>query len=135
MIIKQVALNTNLEDESILTILFAQDDGVESSIQRLAPEGWSGMDQPSKLSWVQSEVASHLGSTNYADPFVLEYPDRTAKMDAISDFGNLPGWASWSGQDAEDWINANVTDLASAKVALVSMARAIVYLRDIVIDR
>jgi len=50
--------------------------------------------------------------------------------DAETGFGALPGWATWSAAEAADWIEANVTDLASAKVALTAMARAIVFLRD-----
>lgn len=43
---------------------------------------------------------------------------------------NLPGWATWTATEAETWINDNVTDLASAKVALKAMAKMLVYLRD-----
>ena len=50
------------------------------------------------------------------------------------DFQGLPGWATWTAQEAEDWIEANVVDLASAKVALQAMARAIVFLRNVTID-
>ena len=42
----------------------------------------------------------------------------------------VPGWASWRDEEAVDFINANVTDLASAKRVLVAMARVIVALRD-----
>lgn len=45
-------------------------------------------------------------------------------------FGDLPGWASWTADQAADWIDVNVTDLASAKVALTAMAKAIVFLRE-----
>jgi len=55
-------------------------------------------------------------------------PQDAAKLD----FTNLPGWATWSAQGAGDWIDANVTDLASAKNVLQNMAKAIVYLRDYV---
>lgn len=46
---------------------------------------------------------------------------------------NLPGWASWSASEAEQFIETNVTDLASAKTVLISMAKAVVYLRDIIL--
>lgn len=45
-------------------------------------------------------------------------------------FGELPGWSSWTADEAETWIEDNVDDLASAKVALKAMARAVVLLRD-----
>lgn len=42
----------------------------------------------------------------------------------------IPGWASWTEQRAINYITANVTDLASAKVVLVAMARMLVALRN-----
>jgi len=51
-----------------------------------------------------------------------------------ADFQNLPGWATWTASQAENWIQSNVTDLASAKVALVAMAKAIIYLRNVSVD-
>ena len=44
---------------------------------------------------------------------------------------NLPGWSTWTAQEASDWIDANVIDLDSAKLALSNMAKAIVYLRNV----
>jgi len=55
-----------------------------------------------------------------------QLPDEVAR----DSFENLPGWATWSGDEAATWIETNVTDLASARVALSAMARAIVALRD-----
>jgi len=51
------------------------------------------------------------------------------KQEGKQDFANLPGWATWSAAEAEQWIEDNVTNLATAKTALKAMARAIVYLR------
>lgn len=50
-----------------------------------------------------------------------------------ADIRNLPGWATWSADQAESWIQANVTDLTSAKVALRAMARMIIFLRNSVL--
>lgn len=55
-----------------------------------------------------------------------QLPDEAAE----DGFANLPGWAAWTADEAEAWIESNVMDLASAKVALTAMARAICYLRD-----
>ena len=57
---------------------------------------------------------------------VEQLPDERA----ADDFASLPGWAAWTADEAATWIEENVTDLPSAKVALVAMARAIVALRD-----
>jgi len=43
----------------------------------------------------------------------------------------MPDWASWTATEASDWIETNVTDLASAKLVLQKMAMAIIYLRDV----
>lgn len=42
----------------------------------------------------------------------------------------IPGWALWTEQEALDYIDINVTDLASAKTVLKAMARLLVALRD-----
>jgi len=41
-----------------------------------------------------------------------------------------PGWATWTEEQAIQYIQSNVVDLASAKVALVAMARLLVALRN-----
>lgn len=52
------------------------------------------------------------------------------KAGADAQAANIPGWASWTEQETLDWIEANVTDLASAKQALKAMSRMIVALRN-----
>lgn len=42
----------------------------------------------------------------------------------------IPGWALWDEAQAVDYIDTNVTDLASAKTVLVAMARLLVAQRD-----
>jgi hypothetical protein len=41
----------------------------------------------------------------------------------------LPGWATWTADQAADYIEANVVDLATAKEVLKKMAMMLVYLR------
>jgi len=67
---------------------------------------------------------------------------------ARQDFLNLPSWASWTAQEAEDfihgdvlnamgkaeleaWININVTTLATAKTALILLGQELIDLREI----
>lgn len=45
----------------------------------------------------------------------------------------LPGWATWTAIEADAWIVNNVTDLASAKIALRAMAKMLIFLRDSVL--
>ena len=52
------------------------------------------------------------------------------ETNAAADFASIPNWADWTPAEAEAWIDANVTDLASAKVALGKMAYAIMVLAD-----
>lgn len=61
------------------------------------------------------------------DSVTLEQLPNEAARDG---FGALPGWATWTAAEAAQWIQDNVVDLPSAKIALSAMARAIVYLRD-----
>lgn len=42
----------------------------------------------------------------------------------------IPNWATWTEAQTVNYITANVTDLASAKVVLVAMARMLVALRN-----
>jgi hypothetical protein len=49
-----------------------------------------------------------------------------AEDQAIADIEALPGWATFSGDEAENWIEVNVTSLATAKTALKAMARLLV---------
>ena len=42
----------------------------------------------------------------------------------------IPGWATWDEAQAVAYIENNVKDLPSAKIALVAMARLLVALRD-----
>ena len=43
---------------------------------------------------------------------------------------NIPGWAAWDEAQAVSYVMDNVTDLASAKTVLVTMAKMLVALRD-----
>ena len=47
---------------------------------------------------------------------------------------NIPGWATWDVEQAVDYINTNVTSLATAKTVLVAMAKMLVVLRDIILS-
>lgn len=51
---------------------------------------------------------------------------------AIEAIAALPGWATWDGDQAEAWIETNVTNLASSKVAFKAMARMIIAERDVI---
>lgn len=126
--IKQVLID---ETDSAVVIGFIQDNGARGRIVRDVPDPTPG----NWRTWAALQIETWLENNNIGLPDETLFPDVTVPLQAKDDFENLPGWATWTGQEAADWIDANVTDLASAKTALAAMARAIMYLRDIVIER
>lgn len=56
--------------------------------------------------------------------------DLIDRINAERNIENIPGWATWDAQQAEDYIENNVIDLNSAKQVLKKMAILLVYLRD-----
>jgi len=57
--------------------------------------------------------------------------DAAAREAAANDAAaTIPGWATWDEATTLAWLDANVTDLASAKVAIKAMARMLLALRD-----
>lgn len=66
------------------------------------------------------------------DPDVLTDAQQAAAREARAetDAANIPGWARWTETEVLDYIDTNVTDLASAKVVLTAMARLLVALRN-----
>ena len=90
--------------------------------------------------WVHFDVEDEVAGDEQALVAVLEAHDAAGESqaqererkaeEARGGMTQLPGWATWTAQQAVDHIEANVTDLASAKAVLKGMAKAIVYLRD-----
>ncbi|MDH5670373.1 MAG: hypothetical protein OEY86_20420 [Nitrospira sp.] len=73
----------------------------------------------------------------YADGWVLaqielanQASQDTVQTGAKNAFSAVPGLATATGAEAEAWINANVTDLASAKVAITHLVKMIIALRN-----
>lgn len=52
------------------------------------------------------------------------------EAEADGQAANIPGWATWDETKTLAWLDANVTDLASAKTALKAMARMMIALRN-----
>lgn len=110
-------------------------DGHQVRIGLPVPDGWAGMTRQAKLQHCRDALAAHLATHTYAPALVPIYPDQAARDQAKDGFDALPGWATWTPAEAEDWIAANVHDLATAKQVLGRMAAAIMMLRDVVIER
>ena len=73
---------------------------------------------------VDDLLAAHDGSVKSAAEVAQE------KVDAARDGMRAHVFATVTADQAETWIENNVTDLASAKAALKQLAKAIIYLRD-----
>ena len=78
------------------------------------------------LDAIQAVITAHDPS----DLSTSEVKDEAATT-SLDEFATMPNWATWTAQEASDYIDTNVTDLASAKVVLQKMAMAIIYLRNI----
>jgi hypothetical protein len=84
------------------------------------------------------------GSIPEEDPTIITSAVRSAVLAALgvpeseadvqdgakAEIEDLPGWAAWSCAQATTWIDTNVTDLASAKLAMKKMACMLVALRN-----
>lgn len=125
---------TDEHDNASLVVAFTS-GGILGRLTLALPAEWDTWDRAQKVAWGKQQIVDHLAHYTYATPGEVIYPDTDAPEQAADDFEALPGWATWTGQEAADWIDANVVDLASAKTALTRMAQAIVYLRDVVIGK
>jgi hypothetical protein len=110
-------------------------EGVPARLALDLPVGWDSWTRPQRVTWARQQVAGHLLGNRYVSGGEVIFPDMIAPEAAKGDFENLPGWATFTAAEAEAWIETNVTSLATAKTALKAMSKAIVYLRDVVIER
>ena len=106
------------------------DEGARGAVSVEIPEGWGVWGRDAKIQWVKAWVEQHERSHSYLGAGKAVFPDPAARGAALDGFASLPGFASWTAQEAAEWIEANVIDIETAKSALARMARAIVYLRD-----
>ena len=54
----------------------------------------------------------------------------SVKMGAKTHAENIPSYATWTGAQAETWIENNVNNLASAKIVLKALAKMVIALRN-----
>lgn len=133
-----------LVEAKVFSVTFNASDGVLKTrgaplaleVLKSAVEGATPAETKANLEafcaqWVE---ANHL-LRMYADEppeGITERTDLVAdrEREARTGMSSLPGWATWTSQEAVDWVEVNVKDLASAKQCLKAMAKAICYLRD-----
>jgi hypothetical protein len=128
-LVKQSFLSLDSPVQAILRIEFST-NGVNTALVLSIPEDWETMTRAQKIDWAKQQITSHLTTNNYASSDEVVYPNAIDQEDAANAFEAMPGWATWSATEAEAWIEANVSNLATTKTTLKAMAKAIIYLRD-----
>lgn len=137
MWITGISINHILRDGEVISMIAVTFDcgGSFGALSLELPEEWSGWNRSEKVAWGKQQVQHHLESHDYSIPHGLVFPDKSAITTAKNEFQDLPGWAMWTDAEAAAWIEQNVNSLAEAKQVLKKMAQAVIYLRDIVIER
>ena len=130
--VADVLIDDNMEKMLYVVI---DDNGVQHEISVALPDRWGDWTRIEKVQWVRAWITEHAQTHRYIPGADVIFPDVALKDLALANFENLPGFATWTAQEANAWIEGNVIDLDTAKVALSRMAQALVYLRDIVIWR
>lgn len=69
-----------------------------------------------------------VSDPDWIDPNLPE--DVRKAIEAQRDLAGSPGWADWTVEEAETYIENQVTDLQTAKIVLQALARVAVDLRD-----
>lgn len=84
---------------------------------------------PAEQTLIAETLAAHDPASKTPEQIAAE---QAAAVEAAADTqaANIPGWATWDEATALAYITNNVTDLASAKVVLLAMARLLVALRN-----
>ena len=80
----------------------------------------------SKRAILESILDSHNADTALA-AWNARQQRQTDAAPAIKD---MPNWGTWTAQQAEDYVEAYVVNLATAKVIFKKMAKVLCYLRD-----
>lgn len=109
--------------------------GVDAYLSRDLPDGWADMGRGDKVAWVKGQVQTYMSNRILEPRDEDVYPDPAAIDDAKDGFEDLPGWSTWTPAEALAWVDENVTDLATAKMVLGKLTQAVLYLRDIVIEK
>lgn len=116
-------------------VLKFEHQGIRTQLLLALPGNWYNLTRAQKLAWAKQQVADHLVGNVYLESHTVIYPDKTAQEQAATDFEAMPGWATWTAQEVAAWVDANVTNVATARTAIRALAQAIVYLRDRVIEK
>ena len=118
-------------------------DRLNYELQQQFPNAVASWDEARGLVYV--ERAPYTGATQaiidahdphqpgpYEQALALESALEATRSAAKAAAAGVPDWATFTEQEAIDYIDANVADLESAKAVMKRMARMVVNLRDAV---
>lgn len=83
--------------------------------------------EPPVLPTAQNLIDAYNG---YLAQQTTQAQTAVVKASAKTAAAAIPNWATWNEAQTTAWIDANVTDLASAKTVLRAMARMVIALRN-----
>lgn len=93
------------------------------------------IDYSRELTAGEQTTADAVIAAHDPDGLLPQEEDEITAREAKQSFRNMPGWATMTPQEADQYIDDNVNDLASAKVVLRKMAKMLMCLRDVTIRR
>ncbi len=82
--------------------------GVTGRVELEPPGNWEQLTRPQKIAWVKQQVTDHLAGYVYEEPDEVIFPDKATRDQAADDFEALPGWATWTAEEAEAFIHDSV---------------------------
>lgn len=115
-------------DEEIKAILFSKVSGISTQGNKIIVHFLVAPTQQ-EIDAVAQIIDDH-DYTQLTASQIAEIAENQVSTSADTLAANIPGWATWTEQETLDYITNNVTDLASAKVVLLAMARLLVALRN-----
>lgn len=118
--------------ESLLRELKAVDAGCGIRTDLLTTEGIKEGTVQVAPSDPLKEIALRAALNSHdADAALAAWIARQERIsNAATEIKKIPGWATWTAQEAGAWLEANILNLESAKTVMKTMARIICHLRD-----
>ena len=93
------------------------------------------IDYSRKLTAQEQSTADAVVAAHDPNGLLPREEDEITAKEAKQSFRNMPQWATLTPQEADQYIDDNVNDLASAKVVLRKMAIMLMHLRDVAIRK
>ncbi len=98
------------------------------------PIGWDSWDQATKVQWTKDQTQLLLTAQHHVHGEHI-YSNFTAVEAAIASVKVLPGWSTWTPDEAVAWVQLHSTSTNDFRALFEVMTRMLILLRDIVIER